>query len=238
MHPLLFMIKNSMNHALKVILDGIAEGDDIGGPTQIANLLADSLYKQDKFDLNDIAAKYLNWWQNGAFDTGPTFGLVFSHVLKGMTQQEAVTEADKILSGQTAGCNPAHRIAPMAAFTFIKTTDLPAMVQTEARLTHHHPLAGKSAAVCALLCRYMIEGNAWERSKELTANIEPDGWRAVSNAALSKDGFAPDVMHTAIHFLDQADPVKMSKAYAGPNNYAPVIVGALSAVRNHFCPEG
>lgn len=231
------MTEYSTDHALNIILNGIAEGDDIGGPTQISGLLSDSLSGRGKFDPNDITAKYLNWWQNGAFDTGPTFGVVFSHVLKGMKQRDAVAAADEILSGKTAGCNPAHRIAPMAAFPFIKTIDLPVIVRTEAQLTHHHPLAGETAAVCALLCRYMIEGNTWERSKELTANMEPGGWRAVSNAAISKDGFAPDVMHTAIHFLDQADSLKLSKTYAGTSNYAPVIVGALSAVRFHFCPE-
>jgi ADP-ribosyl-[dinitrogen reductase] hydrolase len=238
MLPLQTMAKYSTDHALNIVLNGIVEGDDIGGPTQISSLLSDSLSEQGNFDPNDIAAKYLNWWRNGAFDTGPTFGVVFSHVLEGMTQQDAVAAADKILLGQTAGCNPAHRIAPMAAFPFIKTIELPIIVRIEAQLTHHHPLAGETAAVCALLCRYMIEGNTWERSKELTSNMEPGGWRTIYNAALSKDGFAPDVMHTAIHFLEQADPLKMSKAYAGPSNYAPVIVGALSAVRNHFCPKG
>lgn len=224
-----------MDKALKIILDGIAVGDDIGGPNEIARLLSKSLCEQGRFDPNDIAAKYFDWWENGAFDTGPTFDLVFSHVAKGMTQQDAVKTADKMLSGKSAGCNPAHRIAPLAAFSFIETADIPTVARTEALLTHNHHLSGETASVCALLCRFMIEGNDWAQSKNLTADREPDGWRTVSNAKLSKDGFAPDVVHTALHFLDRENPIKKSKEFSGPCNYAPVIVGPINAIRNHFC---
>jgi hypothetical protein len=68
-------------------------------------------------------------------------------LLKGMKQQDAV--ADKILSGQTAGCNPTHREDPIAAFHFIKTEDIPALcaklIETEAPKQNRHFLEGRLA---------------------------------------------------------------------------------------------
>jgi len=228
------MTKVLMEHALKVILNGIADGDDNGGPTRVSKLLSDSLFQLGEFDPNDIAARYLNWWQSDAFDTGPVFAIVFSRVSEGMKQNKAVEKADDLLGGQTAGCNPAHRISPLVAFPFIKTLDIPSIARQEARLTHHHPAAGDAASVVALLCRLMIEGNTWEASKELAESLDPTGWQTVILGRISKDGYAPNVVKTALHFLEKDCPLESSKEFSGASNYAPVIVGTLAAVREAF----
>ena len=48
--------------------------------------------------------------------------------------------------GKTAGCNPAHRSPPLAMLAALADDDLPGRAATEARLTHHDPLAGDVAA--------------------------------------------------------------------------------------------
>lgn len=225
---------NRPAQSLEVILSGIQAGDDNGGPSQVSKLLSESLAQKKAFDPRDISNRYLNWWQSSAFDTGPVFALVFSRVSDGMKQENAVRKADELLGGETAGCNPAHRIAPLASFSFIKTNDIPVVARVEARLTHWHPSAGEAASIVALMCRFMIEGNDWATSKALAEKLDPQGWRTVNGGSISDGGYAPDAVRTAIHFLDERMSLGQAKAFAGPANYSPVLVGAFSAVREAF----
>jgi len=212
---------------LGTILTGIQEGDDIGGPAEIAKHLSNSLTEMQAFMPRDISDRYLDWWRSGAFDTGPTFSMVFSRVSQGMRQAQAVRETDKLLEGATAGCNPAHRIAPLAAFSFIETENIPVIARTEARLTHWHEHAGDAASTTALLCRFLVQGNDWASSKALAEQLDPRGWETVMGGKISDGGHAPDVVKTAIHFLDMKADLGEIKKYAGPANYSPVIFGVL-----------
>jgi ADP-ribosylglycohydrolase len=212
---------------LEAILTGIQEGDDIGGPTEIAKRLSHSLAKMQAFTPRDISDRYLDWWRSGAFDIGPTFSMVFSRASQGMNQERAVRETDKLLDGATAGCNPAHRIAPMAAFSFIETENIPVFARTEARLTHWHEHAGDTASIVALLCRFLVQGNDWPSSKALAEKLDPRGWATVLSGKVSDRGHAPDVVKTAIHFLDLNADLSEIKKFAGPANYSPVIFGVL-----------
>ena len=104
-----------MNDASEAILAGISRGDGIGGPAALAGILHQSLLDCRCLDVSDLAHRYLSWWRDGAFDTGPTFALVFQRVDTGLSVEEAVKEVDQLLGGETAGCGPAQRIAPLAA---------------------------------------------------------------------------------------------------------------------------
>jgi hypothetical protein len=53
------------------VLVGLAAGDKIGGPIRMAVRLAESLIACNGFNPSDILERYLTWWQEGAFDTGP-----------------------------------------------------------------------------------------------------------------------------------------------------------------------
>ena len=56
---------------------GLAAGDRNGGPIRMAVRLAESLSDRRRFDPEDVLARYLAWWRDGAFDTGPTAATVF-----------------------------------------------------------------------------------------------------------------------------------------------------------------
>ena len=60
------------------VLLGLAAGDRNGGPIRMAVRLAESLTERRYFDPDDILARYLAWWWEGAFDTGPTTGTMLS----------------------------------------------------------------------------------------------------------------------------------------------------------------
>ncbi len=84
----------------------------------------------------------------------------------------------------------------------------------------------------ALLCRYLLEGYSWRDSKDLVSKNDTtkDIWDRIQNANLNNGGYVLDVMHTAFHFLDKDNALKLSLQFAGPANYCPVIVGIINSI--------
>ena len=78
----------------KLILDGIREGDKNGGPTELAKILTKSLIESNGFNKKDLIRRYLNWWNTDAFDTGPTFAMVFQKISQGIIIEDAVIEVN------------------------------------------------------------------------------------------------------------------------------------------------
>lgn len=216
----------------KLILQGYKSGDKNGGPTELAKILSESLIACNKFDKNDLVERFHHWWKTDAFDTGPTFAMVFQKLSQGIHVDEAYIKVNQELKGATAGCGPAHRIAPLAAFKKIPTNKLVDYARQEARITHYHPDAGNCSGVMALLCRYLLEGYSWRDSKDLVSKNDTtkDTWDRIQNANLNNGGYVLDVMHTAFHFLDKDNALKLSLQFAGPANYCPVIVGIINSI--------
>ena len=91
--------------------------------------------------------------------------MVFQKVSQGISIEQASIEVNKKLNGATAGCGPAHRIAPLAGFINIPTNELADFAREEAKIIHYHPEAGNFSAVMVLLWRYLLKGHSWEESK-------------------------------------------------------------------------
>ena len=128
------------------VLLGLAAGDRNGGPIRMAVRLGESLLEVGQVDPQDIMGRYLRWWREGAFDTGPVSGRALELLAAGMSASEASAQVHREFAGRTAGCNPAHRSSPLAMLASLADDDLPGCAITEARLTHHDPLAGEVAA--------------------------------------------------------------------------------------------
>jgi len=222
------------------VLLGLAAGDRNGGPTEFAVRLAESVTERSAFDRDDVLARYLAWWREGVFDTGPVAALVLEQVVCGVPVDKAVAQADRELDGQTAGCNPAHRAAPLAMATFLDDDVLADCALREAALTHAHPLAGDVAAAVVVLCRALVRGYGWGAALSMAAlGRRPATGRALQPTAspkrLSRGGFAPDVLQAAVYFVtanasfDAA--LAASLTFAGPANYCPVLVGSIGGAR-------
>ena len=218
----------------KAIEIGFQRGDKNGGPTELAKILSNSLEACNGFNQSDLVKRYYHWWNTDAFDTGPTFAMVFQKVSQGISIEDASIQVHKQLNGMTAGCGPAHRIAPLAGFKDIPTNQLIDFARQEAKITHYHPDAGNCSAVMVLLCRYLIEGHSWNDSKNLVSQNEEmkSTWINIQNANLNAGGYVLDVMHSAVHFLNVEDALEKSLEFAGPSNYCPVIVGIIQEIIN------
>ncbi len=211
------------------VLIGLAAGDRIGGPIRMALRLAESLVETGKFDPADVLGRYLAWWREGAFDTGPVSDRALALVAAGMPVEEATGQVHREFGGMTAGCNPAHRSPPLAMLVAIADDDLPGCALAEARLTHHDPLAGEVAAAATGLCRALVRGVGWDVALRQASRF------TTQEGPGSNGGFAPDVLRAALHFVGSSsrftEALDRSLAFAGPSNYCPVLVGAVAGAR-------
>src|SRR5262245_34588534 len=151
------------------VLIGLASGDRNGGPIQMALRLSRSLYERSAFDPADVTARYVQWWREGAFDTGPVSARALALQVQGMSSREASARVHDELAGRTAGCNPTHRAPPLAMFVGLQDRSLARAAMAEAQLTHAHPLAGDAAAAAVRLCRSLIQGSSWRVAVESAA---------------------------------------------------------------------
>jgi ADP-ribosylglycohydrolase len=221
------------------ILIGLAAGDRNGGPIRMAVRLAESLADQRRFDHEDILNRYLAWWQEGAFDTGPISAKVFELVSSGIPHREAVVRVHTACGGFTAGCNPAHRSSPLAMAAFLPDDQLADLASQEAALTHGDPLAGDVAAATVGLCRALVRETNWATALRQAATGRREQTRAAleQNQAAPRDtgGFAPEVLRAAIFFVSAhtnfTDALQAALKFAGPANYCPVLVGAIAGAR-------
>jgi ADP-ribosylglycohydrolase len=211
------------------VLVGLAAGDRIGGPIRMAVLLAESLVETGRFDPADVLGRYLAWWREGAFDTGPVSAQALALVAAGVPVADAAGRVHREAGGRTAGCNPAHRSAPLAMCASVEDDGLGGCAMAEARLTHHDPLAGEVAAAVNKVCRALIRGAVW-----------PDAMREAGSFAAgegpgNRGGYAPDVLRAALYFAGTSasftTALDRSLAFAGPSNYCPVLVGAVAGAR-------
>jgi ADP-ribosyl-[dinitrogen reductase] hydrolase len=221
------------------VMIGLARGDQHGGPTAMANILLESLVEIGNLDIGHVTSRYLKWWQTEGFDTGPIFDDVMSLIDQGKNSEEAVEIIDKKYQGLTAGCNPAHRIAPLSLEPSFSIEQLPELAMMEARISHFHPLAGDVSAAVAILIRALLDGVPFEKAKIVAAKSR---YSETSDAILKPDsqpiepsGFSPDALRAAIHFLNHTssaeEAIEKAKLFAGGSNYCPVLVGAISGAR-------
>jgi len=229
----------SVKDRVEGVLLGLAAGDHNGGPIRMALRLAESLIHRNKVDVEDIGAKYLDWWHEGAFDTGPTAARVFTLVDSGLSFDAAARQAHIETGEQTAGCNPAHRSAPLAMMPDLNSEQLADCAVKEAALTHHHLLSGDVAAAVVTICHELVRGSAWETAIESArAGRLPETQAAMMNPelnALNRGGFAPDVLAAAVHFVGSSTAFDAaldgSLEFAGPDNYCPVLVGSIGGAK-------
>ncbi len=213
------------------ILNGINEGDQIGGPFDLASVLIDSIKKNNNFNKLDTSKMYLRWWKNGAFDTGPTYASVFTKIENGMGYDDAVFVTHKQFDGNTAGCGPAHRASPIAGFMNIKTNNLIKVARDEAKITHYHDDAGNGSAIIIMLCRLLLEGKSLDEAQQLISkeNELKESWDKVQNAKLKPDGYVFNVIYSALYFIRSNKSLKDAIKFSGSANYCSVLVGAIKA---------
>ena len=213
----------------QLILRGIKEGDQIGGPYELAKILLRSLEKKNGFNEKDLRKRYLIWWRGEAFDTGPTYASVFNKIEKGMEPEVAVKKVHEEFGFNTAGCGPAHRATPLAGMLNIPTDQLITLARKEARITHYDVDAGNGSAIVIMLCRYLLEGKSYYDAENLVCNDEDlkDSWIKLQNAELKPDGYIYNVIFSALHFIKENKTLEDAIKFSGKANYCSIIFSVI-----------
>ena len=216
-----------MTHC-ELILQGISNGDTIGGPFAMASLVAQTL-SNDPYDFDALAQAYWDYYNSGSFDSGSTFEKVHELMAEGMNRADAVKETHKIFKGSTAGCNPMHRFMVVAGLD-VPYERLDSLARRDARMTHHDPIAGIcSSFLIRILRRSLNNEDLVDAQKSVVEETSRTGLN-FRKTWPSKNGFAPEVLCAGIKFAQiKGNGLQQAIAYAGTNNYCPVITGALTA---------
>ena len=214
---------------LNLILQGIKEGDQIGGPFKLAKIFTESLKINNGFNEKDLRKRYLNWWKEDAFDTGPTYASVFNKIEKGMDPKVAVKKVHEEFGYNTAGCGPVHRATPLAGMLNVSTNHLISLSRQEAKITHYDEDAGNGSAIVILLCRYLLEGKSFYDAENLVCNDKDlkDSWIKLQNAELKPDGYIYNVIFSALHFIKQDKTLKDAIKFSGKANYCSIIFSVI-----------
>jgi ADP-ribosylglycohydrolase len=218
---------------------GLAAGDRIGGPTAMAMRLLEGVVARGSCDVDETRGRYLAWHRAEGFDQGPTSARVLDLLAGGCAPALAVARVDAEAGGLTGGCNPMHRAGPLGAAFVVPDAALAEAARADAAITHAHPLAGEAAAAAASLLRLVLRGVAWDDAASRAADgrdhaiaLAMGGWR---EAPRDRGGFAPVVLHAAMHFAGTASgfdaALSAALAFAGPSNYAPVTAGTFAGAR-------
>jgi len=181
----------------------------------------------------------LAWHKERGFDQGPTSARVLDLLSDGCEAGQAVMRADVEAKGMTAGCNPMHRFTPLGAALVLPDEALADAARADAAITHVHALAGEAAAAAATLLRSILRGVAWEDAVRRAAAgrhseiVNPMAqWR---DPPSNRGGFAPVVLHAAMHFAGIAvsfdAALSAALSFAGTANYAAVTAGTLAGAR-------
>ncbi|MEK9701000.1 MAG: ADP-ribosylglycohydrolase family protein [Deltaproteobacteria bacterium] len=213
---------------VELILQGISDGDAIGGPFAMASLVAKTL-ANDPYDFDALDKAYRDYYDSGSFDSGPTFEKVHELMANGYTRSEAVVETHRLFNGSTAGCNPMHRFMVIAGLD-VPYERLDSLARRDARMTHHDPIAGTcSSFLIRILRRSLNNEDLVDAQKSVIEETSPMGLN-FRKAWPSKNGFAPEVLCAGIKFAHiKGNGLQQAIAYAGTNNYCPVVTGALTA---------
>ena len=213
----------------QLILKGIEEGDQIGGPYELAKIFSKSLELNNGFNENDLRKRYLGWWKGDAFDTGPTYASVFNKINKGIDPKVAVKKVHEEFGFNTAGCGPAHRATPLAGMLNIQTDQLITLAKKEAKITHYDDDAGNGSAIVIMLCRYLLEGKSYYDAENLVCNDKDlkDSWIKLQNAELKPDGYIYNVIYSALHFIKENKSLEDAIKFSGKANYCSIIFNVI-----------
>ena len=222
--------------------------------------VAESLLQCQGFNGPDILAKHLYLYHTKRCEIGQITKCVYEEVRKRMSTQgtltseqfrfdqstidAAVQTVHEMSDGHTAGCSPAQRSYPLAFCMYIRDDDLTDAAMAEAKLTHHSPLAGQVAVIVNLICRSLIQGNAWADAVAAaftTPNLHSD--MTCITARFSRHAnlltkvhpsYAPGVLTAALHYVSSSsDAIEaIRKARQAENSlYCAPIVGILAGAR-------
>lgn len=178
--------------------------------TEMALCIARSLAANDGFDGDDVAARYVEWYESGPLDVGGTTRAALERVREDTDWETAGQEVwEQLPEGDNAGNGSLMRCAPYALA--YRGERLAEVVAADSRITHADPRCVESCVALATVIAALVDGAdpsaalaaARRRASErdapgavrtaLSASDDP------ALASLDASGFVLDTLETALH---------------------------------------
>ncbi|CAO4153355.1 ADP-ribosyl-[dinitrogen reductase] glycohydrolase [Methylorubrum extorquens] len=173
--------------------------------TAMALALAASLISCSGFNPHDLAARFVSWWQDGAYScTASCFDI-------GLTTRDAlarfVRTGDPYAGStdpRTAGNGSLMRLAPVALFGLQDADLADQIARDQSRVTHAAPQAVEACAYFVQLLREAIPGQpdvlrprAWSGDPAITA-IAAGSWHQKSRDEIHSSGYVINTLEAAV----------------------------------------
>lgn len=178
--------------------------------TDQALCIARSLGERGEFDPEDVARRFVDWYDSGPFDVGNMTRRSIRALKRGRAWDEAGVQVwEQSAEGSNAGNGSVMRCPPLAVAYAGDTARLARVSRDSSRITHadprctygcavlNHTLAGLAGEADAPLAD-ALEYHAADAPAELLAALEPvaEGARPQT---LSNSGYVVDTLQTALH---------------------------------------
>lgn len=124
--------------------------------TAMARALAESLAAREAFDVNDVAARYVEWLRSDPKDVGNITKLALRAWGKGVTLPAAAMGVHRQLGGKSAGNGTIMRCAPIALRYAFDERRMMDAARDDALITHFDPRAWTGSVALCLLVYHLL----------------------------------------------------------------------------------
>ncbi|HEX77533.1 MAG TPA: ADP-ribosylglycohydrolase family protein [Dehalococcoidia bacterium] len=167
--------------------------------TAMTLCLARSLVERGEFEPEDVAARFLDWFQAGAKGIGRTTLIALSELGRGASWQEASLLAHHRLGGLSAGNGSIMRCAPIGLFYYRRPDRLIEASLESALITHWDPRAGWAAVALNLLIAGLVQGRKEGLLEEVAGLMDNE---EVSRVLLEASAGARERLVPSAYVLD------------------------------------
>lgn len=220
---------------------GLAPGE-VTDDTQMALCIARSLVEQGSFDPDDIAARFVEWFQSDPKDIGNTTRYALELLAVGMPWEEAGRLTHEALRPRDASNGSIMRCAPVALAT-CKDPQLNARCSTDSsRITHANPLCVDACVALNAAIAALLTDPGADPIESAAAAASLDEVRAASEAArdattetLGAGGYVLDTLSAALwavaHHDTPDDAIVAAVNLGNDADTTGAVAGALSGAR-------
>lgn len=215
--------------------------------TEMALCIARSLVEHGKFVPEDVAARFVEWYQDGPFDIGMMTADALRQLNTGASWEEAGQAVwEHRQEGQNAGNGSVMRCTPYALAYHNDPASLASVSRKSSAITHFDPRCQYGCAVLNLTVANLLHDRTDPLQTALT-RVEADAPdelltaltglpKSVSEAELQNNGYVVTTLQTALYYGLTADSTREAIIEAvnrgGDADTIGAIAGAIAGARH------
>ncbi|MGH2548395.1 MAG: ADP-ribosylglycohydrolase family protein [Thermomicrobiales bacterium] len=216
---------------------------EITDDTQMTLAIARSLVEHPSLDMNDVAARFLEWFHSDPKDVGLTTRSALQALDKGISWEEAGEHVNGYAAGNAAGNGAIMRCAPIALRFRSDHSMLEQASRDSARITHADVRCQWAAVAINRLIVRLLNGITTNNLVESTLKTidDPETREALKKATLLErdqvrsGGFVLDTMQAAVwsllHHTDLESTIIEAVSLGADTDTTAAVAGAMAGAR-------